>query len=238
MHNALDVINLRKEYSGFTLQNVSFSLPTGSIMGFVGENGAGKTTTIKSILNLINYNSGEIRAFGKILDKNNARDGIGVVTDTTPYNEKWRINDVEKIASLFYRQWDKAQFNTLLGKFSLNKNMKVGELSKGMSVKLMLAVAMSHNAKLLILDEPTSGLDPVARDELCGILLDYVRPGDRSILFSTHITSDLEKVADYITCISNGRILFSSPKETLLKNNPNTTLDDIVVSASRRDNHE
>ena len=239
MTYALEILNLRKSYDSFLLDDVSFNVPTGSIMGFVGQNGAGKTTTIKSIMGLIDSDAGEVRAFGKTLHKNSTRQGIGVVSDTSFYDPRWKVSDAEKVSSLFYENWDTKKFNSLLNNFNIAKSKKVSELSKGMGVKLMIAVAMSHDAKLLILDEPTSGLDPVARDELCSIFMDYVKDGDKSILFSTHITSDLDKVADYVTCIYNGRIMFSSPKDEILQKYAAIgQLDDIVVSFSRRDGHE
>jgi len=216
MHNALDVIGLNKSYGSFELQDVGFSIATGSIMGFVGPNGAGKTTTIKSILNLVHYSSGEIRILDKAMTQRDVSSDIGVITDSSLYSDDWSIGDVEKVSSLFHKGWSKKSFDTLLGTFALDRRKKVGQLSKGMSVKLMLAVALSHDAKLLILDEPTSGLDPSARDELCDILADYVRNSDKSILFSTHITADLEKIADTVTFILGGRIVFSENKAELL----------------------
>ena len=215
-HNALEVINLNKSYGSFALQDVSFSIATGSIMGFVGLNGAGKTTTIKSILNLVHYSSGEIRLLGKTMAPYDVSTDIGVITDSPLYADDWSIRDVERVSSLFHKDWNKKSFDALLNKFDIDKSKKIVQLSTGMSVKLMLAVALSHDAKLLILDEPTSGLDPSARDELCDILLDYVRNGDKSILFSTHITTDLEKIADTVTFIRGGRIVFSGNKADLL----------------------
>ena len=219
MNNILEVRNLNKNYNTFSLKDVSFDVPKGYIMGFVGPNGAGKTTTIKSILNIISYQSGEIKLFG--LESNNKtgliNEQIGVVMDSPFYVEDWKANDVEKALSPFYRYWDKNKYQALLSKFGIDKKKKVKELSRGMKVKLMIAVALSHNAQLLILDEPTSGLDPVARDELCDMLGEFVTDESKSILFSTHITSDLEKIADYITFILDGQIVFSGAKEELLE---------------------
>ena len=219
MNNALTVRGLNKTYNAFTLKNVSFELPKGYIMGFIGQNGAGKTTTIKSVLNMINYDSGDIKIFGTDAKEKNAEinEQIGVVMDSPFYVDDWTAVDVEKAISPFYRHWDGTKYYKLLDTFSVDKKKKIKELSRGMKVKLMIAVALSHDAKLLILDEPTSGLDPVARDELCDILADFVTDENRSVLFSTHITSDLEKIADYITFILDGRIVYSGLKENLFE---------------------
>ena len=219
MNNALEVHGLKKKYDTFSLKDVSFQIPTGYIMGFIGPNGAGKTTTIKSILNMINYEADEIKLFG-FNGKEHAEqinDQIGVVMDSPFYVEDWTTGDVEKAVSPFYRNWSSAKYSELLRVFKIDKKKKVKELSRGMKVKLMVAVALSHDAKLLILDEPTSGLDPVARDELCDMLSNFVTDENRSILFSTHITSDLEKIADYITFILDGQIIYTGSKEDLLE---------------------
>lgn len=219
MNNILEIHDLNKNYNTFSLKDVSFKVPTGYIMGFIGPNGAGKTTTIKSILNMIHYQSGEISAFGLNCKENTDKitGQIGVVMDSPFYVEDWTAFDVEKAVSPFYRYWDSKKYRQLLKRFSIDTKKKVKELSRGMKVKLMTAVAFSHGAKLLILDEPTSGLDPVARDELCDMLAEFVTDENRSILFSTHITSDLEKIADYITFILNGRIVYTGSKENLLE---------------------
>lgn len=219
MNNALEVHGLNKNFDTFSLKGVSFEVPTGYIMGFIGPNGAGKTTTIKSILNMINYQSGEVRVFG-LNSKDNAsriNGQIGVVMDTPFYVEDWTVADVEKAVSPFYSHWDSGEYANLLKRFDIDRKKKVRELSRGMKVKLMIAVALSHEAKLLILDEPTSGLDPVARDELCDMLSEFVADENRSVLFSTHITADLEKIADYITFIFDGQIVFTGSKDSLLE---------------------
>ncbi|AFQ43357.1 ABC transporter ATP-binding protein [Desulfosporosinus meridiei] len=219
MNNVLEVCGLNKSYDTFSLKDVSFKIPKGYIMGFIGPNGAGKTTTIKSILNMIHYQSGEVRLF-EMDSKDKAaliNEQIGVVMDSPLYVEDWTMSDVETAVSPFYRHWDSKKYAELLKRFEIEKKKKVKELSRGLKVKLMIAVALSHEAKLLILDEPTSGLDPVARDELCDMLADFVIDQNKSILFSTHITADLEKIADYITFILNGRIVFSGLKENLLE---------------------
>lgn len=214
MSNALEVNNLNKEYIGFSLKDVRFSVPEGYIMGFIGPNGSGKTTTIKCILNMVNY-SGEINLFGEDNKTEGINDGIGIVTDSPLYVDDWKITDVEAAVSPFYRNWDGVKYSELISRFGIEKTKKVKELSKGMKIKLMLAVALSHDARLLILDEPTSGLDPVARDELCELLLDFVSDDSHSVLFSTHIITDLEKIADYITFIQNGEIMFTGLKDDL-----------------------
>ena len=219
MNNILEVSNLVKTYGSFSLKNVSFNMPAGLIMGFIGPNGAGKTTTIKSILNMVTPNAGTIKLFG--LDhKENAmqiNEQIGVVMDAPFFVDEWNMIDIERALSPFYTNWDSRKYAELLQDFGIDKKKKVKELSRGMKMKLMLSVALSHNAKLLILDEPTSGLDPVSRDELCGLLSDFVLDETNSILFSTHITSDLEKIADYITFIFDGQIVFSGLKEDFLE---------------------
>jgi len=219
MNNALEVNKLCKDYGDFSLNNISFSLPAGYIMGFVGQNGSGKTTTIRLILNMTARNDGNIRIFGmdNILEEQKIKQGIAVVLDDISFVENWKVYEVEKAVKGFYNNWDSTLFHQYLNSFNLPINKKVKDLSRGMKMKLMLAVAMSHDAKLLILDEPTSGLDPIARDELLEILSEYISDGQRSVLFSTHITSDLEKIADYITLIDNGNIFYTGTKDDLLE---------------------
>lgn len=218
MSNILEIKNLRKLYSGFALKGVSFSLPKGYIMGLIGPNGAGKTTTIKSILQMISPDSGEIKILGKTLSSDNrdVMNNVGVVTDLPYYVFDWKVKEVEKALAPFYKRWEHWQFKRYLQQFGLDPEKKVHELSRGMKVKLMLAVALSHNARLLVLDEPTSGLDPFARDELMTILSEFISDENNSVLFSTHITSDLEKIADYITFIRNGNIEFTEEKDVLM----------------------
>lgn len=219
MSDALNIKNLNKSYKEFALKNVSFALPKGYIMGFVGPNGAGKTTTIKSILNMVGYESGEITLLGKNTKDKDAmlNDRVGVVMDAPFYVNDWTAADVEKAVAPFYSKWNAAAYDGYLRRFHISKNKKLKELSRGMKMKLMTAVALSNSAKLLILDEPTSGLDPVARDELCELLLEFVEDEQNSVLFSTHITSDLEKIADYISFILNGEIVFTGLKEDLME---------------------
>lgn len=216
MTNSIEVRNLRKSYDTFTLNDISFDLPRGYIMGFIGPNGAGKTTTIKLILDVIQAESGSVTLFGNEFGTLQ-NEKIGVVMDTPLYVDDWTIYEVEKAISLFYQQWDKQAFHDLLDRMSIDKKKKVSELSRGMKVKVQIAIALSHNAKLLILDEPTSGLDPVARDEICDLLREFISDENKSVLFSTHITSDLEKIVDYITFLLNGSIVFAGAKDELLE---------------------
>lgn len=223
MNNILELRNLNKQFPAFALQDVSFALPQGYIMGFVGPNGAGKTTTIKLILNTLKPTSGSIKVFG--LDANADEEAIkarvGVVLDKPFYVEEWTLREVERVLAPFYRTWQHDRYAQLLDDFGLDPRKRVKELSRGMKMKLMMAAALSHDAQLLILDEPTSGLDPVARDELMEILSAFVADeahgAERGILFSTHITSDLEKIADYITFIREGTIVYTGLKDDFLE---------------------
>lgn len=214
----LELKNVCKSFRDFTLNNISFTLPQGYIMGLVGPNGAGKTTTIQLILNMLEKDTGEILVFGKdnVVSEKEIKQDIGIVFDSIFYVDSWTVKDTEKAVSIFYNDWRHDIFNDMVKRFDLPQNKKVGELSRGMQMKLMLACAFSHNAKLLILDEPTSGLDPVTRDEFLEILQDYIKDGERSVLFSTHITSDLEQVADYITLVNQGNMIFTGSMEDLL----------------------
>ena len=215
MDNFLEVSNLSKSFESFRLQDISFSLPKGYIMGLIGPNGSGKTTTIKLILNMLKRNSGEIKVLGldNIVDEKTVKSNLGVVFDSNYFCGEWTVAQAEAATSLFYKNWDTSKFNELLKKFHIDPLKKVKELSRGMQMKLMIACAFSYDAKLLILDEPTSGLDPVSRDELLNILSEYIEDGEHSVLFSTHITSDLERVADYITYINYGELFFSGSKD-------------------------
>lgn len=217
--NCLTVRNVTKRFPKFSLNNLSFVLPKGYIMGLVGSNGAGKTTTIKLILNMLEKEQGDISVFGfdSVENERKIKQNIGVVFDTSFFVEEWTISDTEKALSPFYDEWSQKTFTVMLDKFQLSRKMKIGSLSRGMQMRLMLAVAFSHNAKFLILDEPTSGLDPLARDGLLEMLQDYIRDGERSVLFSTHITTDLERVADYITVLEYGKLVFTGSTEDLLQ---------------------
>ena len=219
MNNALEVQNLCKSYHDFTLDSVSFALPAGYIMGFVGKNGAGKTTAIRCILNMAKRESGEIKVFGldNIRDEQAVKQEMAAVFDDIFFVDTWRVKEVETAIKYFYEKWDSRQYAEYLKRFDLSPNKRVKELSRGMKMKLMLAVSMSHGAKLLILDEPTSGLDPVAREELLNILKEYIADGENSVFFSTHITTDLERVADFITLIDHGKIFYTGTKDGLLE---------------------
>lgn len=218
----MEIAGLGKKYpkSGFALVGVTFSVPCGSIVGFVGENGAGKTTTIKSILGIIAKDSGMVKVFGQELSDSNIhlREDIGVVFDAINFNDTLTTLQLMRVMNGVYRQWDSVRFLELMERFSLPRNKKIKTFSRGMSMKLAIAVAMSHNSKLLILDEPTSGLDPIMRDEILDIFLDFVGDENHSILLSSHITSDLEKIADYITFIHNGSTLLTAKKDDLIYN--------------------
>lgn len=219
MDNILEIQGLCKKYKGFELKDVSFSLPRGYIMGFVGQNGSGKTTTIRSILNMANIDSGKISVFGlsSIADSKQIKENTGVVFDNLYFAEHLKITDIEKLLKGFYKNWDREEFFNRVNSFKLPLKKKLATFSRGMKMKLMVAVALSHKAELLILDEPTSGLDPVARDELLDILTEYIESENRGILFSTHITADVERVADYITVLHNGKVWFSGTKDDLLE---------------------
>ena len=214
----LEVKNITKEYPQFKLDDVSFNIEEGSICGFIGRNGAGKTTTLKGIMGLIHLNSGEIRVFGRDIYEHEAenRQEMGFTLAETMFYPDAKIGQLAKVTSKFYPNWNQDTYNKLCQRFSLDQNKKVKELSSGMKVKYNLAVALSHGAKLLILDEPTSGIDPVSRDEILDIFKMIVKDGKRSILFSTHITSDLDKCADHIVYIKKGKIISSKTKDDFI----------------------
>lgn len=218
MNNYLEVCNISKTFESFQLNNISFSLPKGYIMGLIGPNGSGKTTTIKLILNMIKRESGEIKVMGldNLANETAVKSNLGVVFDSNCFCDEWRITQVERLVSMFYRNWNSSKFSKLLNRFNIDPKKKVKQLSKGMQMKLMLACAFSYDAKLLILDEPTSGFDPVSRDELLSILSVYIEDGEHSVLFSTHITGDLERAADYITYINYGELYYSGSKDEFI----------------------
>ena len=219
MQDSLEVKNLCKKYNEFELKNINLKLPKGMIMGLIGENGAGKTTTIKAILNLINTDNGEIKIFGLNIKENEKKikEDIGVVLDDSFLSEYLNPTDINKIMKKIYQNWDEKLYFKYLEDFKLPKNKISKEFSSGMKMKLKIAVALSHHPKLLILDEPTSGLDPVARSEILDIFQDFIQNEENSIFVSSHITSDLEHIADYITFINEGKIVLSKTRDELLE---------------------
>ena len=218
MENILEIRNLSKHYAGFSLKNINLTLPKGSIIGFVGENGAGKSTTIKLILNLIHRDSGDISVLGmdNIKEENRIKEDIGVVFDESSFPDNVRAADVSLIMKNIYKNWDNSLFCSYLQKFSLPAKKIVKEYSRGMKMKLAIAVALSHHARLLILDEATSGLDPVVREEILDIFFEFIQDEENAIFISSHIISDLEKIADYIALIHEGELLFMETKDQLL----------------------
>lgn len=216
----LKIENLSKSYDDFTLKDVGFNLPKGSIMGLVGENGAGKTTIIKLILNLINRESGKIEIFGldNIENEHKIKEKIGVVLDESYFHDNLNVKDINLIMSNIYNNWDKPVFLYYIKRFKLPMDKIVKDFSKGMKMKLSIAVALSHDPQFLILDEPTSGLDPIVRSEILDIFLEFIQDEEKSILFSTHITSDLDKIADFVTFIHEGEIIFSETKDDMINN--------------------
>ncbi len=218
--NALTVSGLTKNYKEFSLSDVSFEVPQGAIVGLIGENGAGKSTTLNAILGLIHKDAGEISIMGTPIEEltMDMKEKIGVVFDGTNFSEELTPKKLNKVLKGIYTSWDEDFFVSLLKKLSLPFQKKIKSFSKGMKAKLSIAVAFAHHPKLLILDEATSGLDPIVRDHILDMFLDFVQDEENSILVSSHITTDLEKVADYIVFIHEGRLIFSKPKDELLEN--------------------
>lgn len=236
--NVLTVKGLCKSYPSFTLKEVSFALPQGTVMGFVGRNGAGKSTTLKSILGLVHPDKGQVTFMEQDVAQNEQymKENIGVVLGGIDFYAQKKIKTITDVTRRFYPNWEDEKYRHYLSLFGLDETKRVRELSDGMRVKYLIALALSHQAKLLILDEPTSGLDPVSRDELTELFRAIVADGSRSILFSTHITSDLEKCADHITFIKDGEIFFTGAKADFLTEYAHlgTTLEEIIVAAERR----
>ena len=216
---ALELRGLTKEYKNFRLGSVDLKLPTGCIMGLIGENGAGKTTTLNMILDLVQPTEGQIQVLGR--DKNDnfrlTKEDLGVVLDEANFPDAFRIKQIGHIMAGLYRNWDGAVFESYVNRFDLPRDKKVKAFSKGMKVKLSIAIALSHHAKLLILDEPTSGLDPIIRDEIVDIFYEYTRNQENSILISSHITSDLERLCDYVAFLHKGKLAFCEEKDRLLE---------------------
>lgn len=221
MKNVIEIRNLKKKYdNNFELGEINLDIPSGYVIGLIGENGAGKTTLIKSILNIINIDAGKIKIFNKDSKKDDylIKEDIGVVLDDMFFPEIVTANDINIIMKGIYKNWDKELFYKYLDDFKLPSNKKVKELSKGMRKKLEIATSLAHHPKLLILDEPTSGLDPVIRDDILEIFLNFIKDEEHTILLSTHITSDLEHIADEIIFIDNGQIILNDSKDELLDN--------------------
>ena len=219
MTNILEVTGLNKSYGDFSLSNVTFSLPEDCITGFIGVNGAGKTTTLRSILRLTTNTSGTIKLFGLDIEKHESesKNRIGVVMDDGGFYDELTMSEMKNVIAPAYSSWSEQDYKSYMDRFSLNPKQKINTLSKGMRMKYALALALSHKAELLIMDEPTSGLDPLIRSQLLTILTDYMKEGGKGVFFSTHITSDLEKVADMLIMIDHGKIVFQEEKDTLLE---------------------
>ena len=240
----LTVQGLTKRYPSFTLQDVGFSVSPGRIMGLIGKNGAGKTTTLKCILNLVRADAGKVDMFGMDFHKHEERckQSIGVVLGGVDFYKHKKLSQITEVTKRFYMNWDETAYKRYLEVFELVPEKRVNELSSGMKVKYMVALALSHDAKLLIFDEPTSGLDPVSRDDLLGLFRQLVKDGERSILYSTHITSDLEKCADDITYIKDGKLLKSAEKSEFIRSfqhlktdgERELTLEEIMILTERR----
>lgn len=213
----LRIENVSKKFDNFQLKNISFHLKEGFIMGLIGPNGSGKTTLIKLIMNLLQADEGKIYFQGKDISENpkEFKENVGFVYDNLYFYEHLKVKDFKNIVSSFYSNFDDDKFDNYLLKFKIDKNTKIKYLSKGQNIKLMLASALSHNAKLIILDEPTSGLDPIFRKEMIEILQEELENGDKSVIISTHITQDLSRAADYITFINSGELIFSEEKDII-----------------------
>ena len=216
--NAVEINGLTKKYDGFTLDNITFSVPKGSIMGFVGQNGSGKSTTIKAMLNIISRDSGTIKLLGLDNTENEReiKEQCAAVFDEIPFQDALTAKNLDFIMSGLYKNWSSAKFKEYLDRFALPSRKKIGKLSKGMKMKLQIATALSHDAKLLIMDEATTGLDPVVRNEILDIFLEYMGDGERTIFMSSHITTDLEKAADSVTFIDRGNLLLTGYKDDIL----------------------
>ena len=235
----LEVRELRKTYPAFTLKDVSLDVPQGAIVGFIGRNGAGKSTTLKSVLGLVHPDGGTVRAFGLDYAANEAaiRRRIGVVLGGIDFYPKKRVGVITDVTRRFYSNWDEKKYRHYLELFAIDESKRVDQLSSGMKVKYMIALALSHGAELLLLDEPTSGLDPVSRDELVELFRHIVADGTRSILFSTHITSDLEKCASHIAFIKDGEMLYNGGAADFRERfrDKGETMEDIIVAVERRE---
>lgn len=217
--NAIEIRDLTKKYDGFTLDHISFDVPKGSIMGFIGQNGAGKSTTIKALLNVIKIDGGSVKLMGKdhLQYEHEVKEDIAAVFDEIPFHDDFKAKNLNIMFRGLYKNWDEETFYTYLDRFQLPRNKKISKLSKGMKMKLQIATALSHRAKLLIMDEATTGLDPVVRNEILDIFREYLSNDENSILMSSHITSDLDKIADCVTFIDKGKILLTGYKDEILE---------------------
>lgn len=220
MDNVIEIKNAVKDYGDFRLDNISFAVPAGSVCGFIGQNGAGKTTTISLILDLISRDSGEVYLFGEPVDGKHSyvREDVGVVFDEMGFHEFMTPKQINTMMKNIYKNWSEETFFDNLKKFSLPAGKKCGDYSRGMRMKLQIAAALSHKAKLLVMDEPTSGLDPVVRNEMLQIFREYMLEENHSILISSHITGDLEKIADEVVFIDGGKIVLSGNKDKIMEN--------------------
>ncbi|MBR1422972.1 MAG: ABC transporter ATP-binding protein [Ruminococcus sp.] len=229
-NNAIEIKDLTKRYDGFTLDKLSFNVPKGSIMGFVGQNGAGKSTTINTILNIIKPDAGSINIFGldHIKEENTIKKDISAVFDELPFHEELNANQLNKVLKNIFSQWSTETFQGYLDRFALPSKKRFAKFSKGMKMKLQIAAALSHNAKLLIMDEATTGLDPVVRNEILDIFLEFLQDENNSILMSSHITSDLEKIADSVTFIDRGKLLLTGYKDDILSSHG-------IIKCSKKD---
>ena len=231
--NVIEVNGITKKYDGFLLDNVSFNVAKGSIMGFIGQNGSGKSTTINAILNIIRTDSGNIKVFGMDNRKHETeiKKHISAVFDELPFHDELNADALNKIFRDIYFEWNSEIFRSYLDRFQLPRKKKFGQFSKGMKMKLQIAAALSHNAKLLILDEATTGLDPVVRNEILDIFLEFLQDEENSVFMSSHITTDIEKVADSVTFIDKGKILLSGFKDDILNSHG-------VIKCSKSDFNE
>ncbi|QLY80811.1 ABC transporter ATP-binding protein [Clostridium intestinale] len=236
MSYVLEINNLRKTYKGFSLKDINIKLEQGYITGFIGANGAGKSTTIKSILNLINRDSGDVKIFNKDNKTNDKelKNKIGVVLDEGYFYEELTLKEMRNIIAPMYSNWDENQFNNYIRRFNLPLDRKISKLSKGMRMKYSIAIALSHNAELFIMDEPTSGLDPIVREELLEILSDIIQEENKTIFFSTHITSDLDKIADYLIIINDGKILLQGAKDEIIESHRLVKGDKKLLNSENR----
>jgi ABC-2 type transport system ATP-binding protein len=216
--NNILVRDLCKQFDGFLLDHVSFQVPKGRIVGFIGENGAGKSTTINLILDELKRDNGQIQIFGKENTISAVKEDIGVVFDECNFHDVFNVSDIEKILSGVYKSWDSNLYRQYLKKFKIPERKQIGSFSKGMKMKLSIICAMAHKPKLLILDEATTGLDPVVRDEMLDLFLEFIQDEECSIFFSSHITSDIQKIADYVILIHQGKIIFEEQKDDLVYN--------------------